>query len=411
MDCIIQAFTGVYRAKSAYTPSEVLTGIHTVLGTLPARAVIVGWHTDAALYRELIKEVHDRGKEIYIWLPVFSETSAIPGAIPAMDFLGEPHAGTGSGEEDFSFLCPSHRQNLDAVKRIYDEHFGTLGFDGVFLDKIRYSSFGNGFAPAMGCFCDACKRVYAENGVDTETLMLLLKQKDKPFFAPTALDRMRYVFDNPLVDRFFRVRAKIITDAVSELADWFHAEGLKVGLDVFAPVFAYLVGQDIGALARGADFIKPMIYRVTDAPAGLPYECRRMRDELRAHGCEIGHRIEDLWGVKDFCGEASLRAQLGRLKRTPCPVYVGLEVNYKPGVCETDEAYVTGSARLIADSGLGCVLSWDVLSDTKDHKRLSIEGEKRSQNYFGPRHSQQRKRRRCSRFHTWEKHLRLWFFV
>ena len=366
MQYIIQAFTGAYE-KALWKPREILDRITAIMDTLPVQAVIIGWHTDAALYKELIDEVHKQGKEIFLWLPVFSEMSSVQNVFRAIDFSGTPHAGTVHEDEDFSFLCPSRGQNVDAVKGIFENYFSMLDFDGVFLDKIRYSSFGGGFRSAMGCFCDECKRTYAQNNVNLDKIISLMRVKEKPFLVPNALEEMRYTFEHPLFDSFFRVRADIIAGAVSELADWFRMRGLKVGLDVYAPVFAYFVGQDIAALSRSADFIKPMLYRATDAPAGIPYESRRMREELCANGCEEDGQIERLWGAEDICGTLSLQAQIEKLKRVSCPVYIGMEVNYKPGVCSADEAYVTDTIGAIKRGGLGCVLSWDVLSDTRNH--------------------------------------------
>ena len=371
MEYVIQAYTGSYTGKSVHAPDGILRRVSSIMDMLPVKAVIIGWNTGAPLYPALIDEVHRRGKEIYIWLPVFSEMSAFPGGHPAIDYLGAPHAravtGSDDSGEDFAFFCPSREQNADRVKRIFEDHFNAPGFDGVFLDKIRYSSFGNGFAPAIGCFCDSCRYVYQENGVDVEDLLSLLRERRAMLFAPAALTGMRYTYEHPLVDRFFRVRAGIVTKAVLSLTEWFKARGFAVGLDLFAPLFAYQVGQDIAALSGKADFIKPMLYRVTDAPAGIPYESRRMREEFRAQGCEAGGVIERLWGVDGLCGESALQAQTERLKQAFCPVYIGMEVNHMPGVCMTDKAYVTGTACAVAESGLGCALSWDVLSDTRDH--------------------------------------------
>ena len=375
MDCMVQAFTGVYGCPTPRTPDEILERVGYVLDLLPAQAVIIGWHSDRALYEALIDEVHMRGKKIFLWMPVFSEMSSFEGIVSAVDFHGVPHARAGLGDEDFSFLCPSHKQNLDKMKGVFENHFSGLRFDGVLLDKIRCSSFANGFESAMGCFCDACEQKYRENGVDLESILALMCDKNRSFLAPTALHGMRYTFDDPDLDAFFQVRADIITKAVLSLVDWFQERDLAVGLDVFAPVFAYWVGQDIEILAQKSDFIKPMLYRVTDAPAGLPFESRHMREELRAHGCCMDGCLENLWGVDDLCGDKTLQLQMEQLKRLPCPTFVGMEINHKPGVCSADEFYVRNTANLIANSGLGCVLSWDVLSDTQNHLDiLAMEG-------------------------------------
>ncbi|MCL2486839.1 MAG: hypothetical protein FWE86_04490 [Oscillospiraceae bacterium] len=363
MEYIIQAFTGGYKSKSPWTPREVLTRISSVMDILPVRSVIIGWNGRTELYYPLIDEVHRRGKKIFAWLPVFSEMSAFDEAFRAVDFAGASHGGAKvSGDDDFLFLCPSRRQNIELAIRVYKDCFAKSDFDGIFLDKIRYASFGNGFNAAMGCFCGECRREYQKRGIDHEKIIALLGGEEKPFLSPAALEGMRYRFDDPLIDGFFRARADIISSSVFELTDWFKGRGLAVGLDVYAPVFAYYVGQDISALSQKADFIKPMMYRITDAPAGVPYEHRRMRQELGACGCGIDGRLEGLWGVDDICGDSAFRAQAEGLKQARCEINIGIEVNDKPGICVSDGAYAAGTIDMIDKSGLGCVLSWDVLS-------------------------------------------------
>lgn len=47
---------------------------------------------------------------------------------------------------------------------------------------------------------------------------------------------------------------------------------MKVGVDTFAPFIAYFVGQDIEKISELVGFVKPMMYRITQGPAGLPLE-------------------------------------------------------------------------------------------------------------------------------------------
>ena len=289
----------------------------------------------------------------------------------------------GGADDDFTFACPSDAANIRLAARKYDAHFSGCGFDGVFLDKIRFSSFGNGFLSGMGCFCQRCRDFYVGEGVDVGAFLAMMGQEDKSFLVPCARRGMRYSYSDPVVDSLCRARAKLIARSVGEAASAFRRRGLTVGLDVFAPALAYFVGQDIEALAGIADFIKPMAYRVTDSPAGIPYETRRMREELGSNGCQkIEGAIEALWdtddlagddcfveqlkelaGVKGLAGAQGLAGVAKELAGAPCEFYSGLEVN-KVDVCAADAAYVERSLGAIEASGIaGCVLSWNVLAD------------------------------------------------
>ena len=42
-----------------------------------------------------------------------------------------------------------------------------------------------------------------------------------------------------------------------------------VGADIYAPFLAYHVGQNTKKISEVVDFIKPMMYRYTEAPAGM----------------------------------------------------------------------------------------------------------------------------------------------
>jgi hypothetical protein len=186
--------------------------------------------------------------------------------------------------EDFSFTDPEDPKILQTVLDTYDARFGGLGFGGVFLDRIRYPADGRDH----GANCGA------------------------------------------------------VTGAVAALSAEFRKRGLKIGLDVFAPFLSRRVGQDIPALSNYADFVKPMMYLRTDAPAGIPYETRTMPDKP-----DLAHCRRDIAGL----AEASA-----------CPVYAGVEWNVVPGIADPDPPYLRDSLSAYAEAGArGFVLSWNAL--------------------------------------------------
>ncbi|MCL1810327.1 MAG: hypothetical protein FWG42_11280 [Clostridiales bacterium] len=360
MRTIVQAFTGGLYGPASYTDRDTEKLI-SAIDRFSAESAIIGWNAGAP-YDKITSALHELKKEVFLWLPVFSELGGE--AVAAVDFLGGKHVGAVSGaDDDFTFACPSEPVNIGLAAAHFDRHFKDCGFDGVFLDKIRFSTFGNGFASGMGCYCKRCRDYYSQEGVDMGKFMKLMGHSSKGFLIPEALHGMGYTFENALIDKLFRARAKLITESVAKVAAMFRQRGLKVGLDVFAPPFAYLFGQDTEALAGCADFIKPMIYRVTDAPAGVPYEARHMKAELAANGCSIGDRLEALWGTDDLSSEECFRAQLAQLAKLPCRVYSGVEVN-KTDFCATTAEYVEETIKTVKESNIaGCVLSWNVLSE------------------------------------------------
>lgn len=154
-------------------------------------------------------------------------------------------------------------------------------------------------------------------------------------FDGVFLDRIRYGTPSSDIDR-----AERITAAAQELIDYFHSKFLKVGLDLFSPHLAPYMGQNSTALGKISDFIKPMMYWATNAPAGIPYEEAVFEKVL---GRKI--KYED--------------AQLSELA-SACTVYPGIEVNNIDGICSTTPSYVVEKINYFKHCNCkGAVLSWN----------------------------------------------------
>ena len=139
---------------------------------------------------------------------------------------------------------------------------------------------------------------------------------------------------------------------MDEIIRYFKGKGMAVGLDLFAPAVSWFVGQDYSLLAKSADFIKPMLYRRTDAPAGIRYEYSMMKKCL-----------PDAKGWDPLPAEkALLETQLEAIRNVPCGRYPGIEINDDEQLVQTDEAYITESIAAIRDCGFeGAALCWDVM--------------------------------------------------
>ncbi len=186
---------------------------------------------------------------------------------------------TASSDEHFEFVSPE--VGTGHVITEYETVANDAPFDGVFLDRIRY-------------------------GVPSDNL----------------------------------ARAENITRAASELTEYFHSKKLKVGLDLFAPHLAPFMGQDSQMLGRIADFIKPMMYWSTTAPAGIPYEEKVFNEKLHR---KIEYNENMLKELSSYCN-----------------VYPGIEVNNIKGICSTTPDYVYEKIEYFKRSNCkGAVLSWN----------------------------------------------------
>lgn len=338
-DYILQICTGGWNNQN-YTTEQILDRLETVTEMLPVEKVIIGWNLEAEPYRLIGEYLHSRGIEMILWLPVFSEIGHIEEAEQSVDLWGvmtEPY-NLQEGE-DFTFYCPSSEKNIAAVKNIYGKHFAGCGFDGVFLDKIRTASYVAGQSGVLSCGCDECMAIYAENGVKIEELK--------------AAASSGIVVGDSNMDAFLKAKAEIVSKSVGDLADWFHSKGLSVGLDLFAPALAEIVGQDYASLSGKADFIKPMMYRRTDAPAGIGFEMRAFDPSFSNDVLTKEYLLDELRKASEL---------------SKCPIYPGIEINYREDIAKTSPEYVVESLQAVREAGLpGAVLAWDIMLAPDSH--------------------------------------------
>lgn len=210
-----------------------------------------------------------------------------------------------------------------------------------------------------GCWCPHCQDIYEKNGVDTERVRAMAEEENMERFIPSALERGIYRYRDQDIDRLMAAKRQIITSQVGALCERFHSRGLKVGADTFAPSIADFVGQDIDALAEKVDFVKPMAYIRTDAPAGIPFE-------LRALGDSIKKRIDELWEGDTGSMETLVR-QMQELKGRGYAVAPGIDANRIEGICDADTTYVKDFLRKLDLAGIDrAVLSWNILQISKE---------------------------------------------
>ena len=195
MKYILQIFTGPWQAKTE-TPEAIIRKLDEINARLPVTKVIIGWNTDASLYRKVGAYLHGKGIQMLLWLPVFSEVSAIAQPDEAQDVFGRAIITPIEQEgEDFVFGCPSSLHNLQIAKNIYEQYFSDCGFDGVFLDKIRSQSFVSGVPGVLSCGCKRCRKAYLDQGVDIAAVKALYEERKVQRGCPFTEDIRRRLSD------------------------------------------------------------------------------------------------------------------------------------------------------------------------------------------------------------------------
>ena len=352
-------FTGSWHSAKAGA-GDIMRRIDAICSRITVDKVIIGWRCDPSLYGEIGAFLHGRGIKMLLWLPVFSEISAIETPDEALDIFGKAVVTPIQQEdEDFTFCCPSSRRNIQIVEGIYEKHFSACGFDGVFLDKIRSQSFVSGVSGVLSCGCERCRQAFRKRGVDIDAVRKLYAEKQSAFFemASFPMDG-RFTLNEELATRFFEAKEEIIAEAVSDVSGYFKDKGMIVGLDLFAPVVSRFVGQNYPLITKNADFIKPMLYRMTNAPAGIAYEYA-LFEKYASNGRERGKLPMD---------RAFLDTQLEAIRDAACEKYPGVEINYREDIARTNAGYIAETLAAIKAFGFeGAALCWNVMLAPEAH--------------------------------------------
>ena len=367
----VQIFSGSFLEKAA--PYKIVEKkLISCLSRMPVNKVIMGWAPDKELYQRTAEFLTKRNIDFYLWFPVFSETGSLEKLSPLIDIRGQRLECR--SDEEFSFCCPNSK-NVKKILNIFEREFSSVYFDGVFLDRIRYPSFANshGAAGVLSCFCPECRAAYKRENFNIENIKAALDVPESDIFTITRYQgNGNYLFKNTALSVFFRLKAKIIYKSLEQMCKFFRERNYGIGFDVFAPFLSPFTGQDLVSLSGLCDFIKPMMYRVTCAPAGLPYETgyllrqtgaqkQNFYKSLRINQQAAENENSDI-EKKSFNLAFSARELKGFSAASACPVYAGIEINRVKNFAEADPAYIEETIKAYAKTGIrGLALSWNLL--------------------------------------------------
>ena len=318
--------------------------------------VMLGWNPKANV-DEIIDFLKQRGIEVYLWLPVFS---GLDGFAPLIGTDGTPvvHSYKAEKGERFDFGCPANPDNIEHIKNSFETNFGNGHYDGIFLDKIRFPSFISGTSPVFSCFCPYCSPIHKLTG-DFE-----LSDGENPLSISSYND-LKYKIDDERLAALFAYKAGVVTSAILQLIEYFREKGFKIGLDLFAPYLSFFVGQDYAKLAPHADFIKPMFYRKTNAPAGLPFELDMYaaafggsRDMIEKRK----HYLLSILNAKEI-DAGFINREINDINNVlgKCKHYAGIEINYNDRIAQITAEYIEENITRLKNVD-GFALSWDLCS-------------------------------------------------
>lgn len=380
-----------HSAREDLSVASVRKAVQDAQDIIPSSIIITGAREMPEIFNELFQMRAANDSEVYIWYNLLSD---YPGQAPAesvVNYRGETSAGWqgwgSSGnvqvEESFVFSCPNNpgarRKTLAGMEYLLREY----PFDGVFLDKFRFPSPAvGGLEMVFSCFCPYCQNKARSQGLDLDEV-----RSELMHWSPSDLVDVRpheNLFDaliknKPALKKFRQFRIASIYELVEDVRKLTTTLGRRLGLDLFTPLFAPLVGQDYKALRALADWAKPMIYRFTFGPAGYRLEAKSLVDDLQKI---FGLPLES---ILDWVGQyypdvnrhnydqmVAQSTPLSWIRHemqqaiplfNPKPVYMGLETVSFPDIIEVTPAQVREMMKLGIESGVqGAVVSWDLLN-------------------------------------------------
>lgn len=343
------------------------------------------WSKDTDNLGRLASICAREGVSQYLWYPMLADT---PARFEAKDFQVVAAVESGrsqileaqkAGGEEFAFLCPNRVGGEERFLELFEETLDLADFAGVFFDRIRFPSPANGLKEILTCVCDDC--LERSGGVIESLrgdLQRLLKEPGKAVGVEAMPGILRELFAS--IEEAIVFRTTSVSALLADYARAARKRNLDIGIDLFPPSLAKLVGQDYTELSRHVDWIKPMIYCKTMGPAGLPMELLSLAKILRELNGNISER-DSLWVLEQLTG-LDLPESFGELaskgltldnydreleklesldRGGAVRIYPGFEAVAFPPVCSVDPAIVGEYVRRTLNRGYrGFTLSWDI---------------------------------------------------
>ena len=363
-------------------PQVAAARLREALARLPFDRVLIGWNLPAAILGACAEECARAGAALYRWHPLLTgdASMAVRSEWQTVALNGSPVPGF-QGMPEFTFLCPNRPAAAEAALQHLDRALASGPYQGVFLDRIRFPSPSSNPPASFGCFCSDCQRAASQEGLD---LLAARSEIASALRTPAGARRLIRSLLSPATDpsrdptlaSVLDFRERAINRFVARAVEIARHRGLAVGLDVFSPALARMVGQNLTDLARLADWVKIMSYAHTFGPAGLPFELLGLADWLveqrdTAEG-EALALLAEATGLPLPADRASLRhaglppealrREVMRARQAGPGVWLaGIELVEIAGVAELDEAQIRADLAAVRAAGAdGLVLSWDL---------------------------------------------------
>ncbi len=211
----------------------------------------------------------------------------------AVDITGRPQVWFSSG-------CPNSQVLRDGNLKSYEKMAATPGIAGILVDGCRFASPASGMGPFFTCFCETCRKKAGGLGFDFDRIQrdvralydsltgkASAKRSGRAAWLETPVGVVEYLVTHPGVLDWLRFRRTCATEHFRAIGKIIHGAKLRMGVYIFTPSLAPLVGQSYVELRTFVDVFAPMIYRnypKRPGPACLNWELTILPEELGLAG-------------------------------------------------------------------------------------------------------------------------------
>lgn len=207
----------------------------------------------------------------------------------AVSVTGEPVVWFNSG-------CPNNPEIREANLEAYRGMASTDGVEGVLVDGCRFASPASGLEAFFTCFCDTCRKKAGALGFDFDAMkrdagalhaLVTRKDGEAPGWLATPVGLAEWLTEHPGILAWLRFRRACSTEHFRAIEKIIHGAKREMGVYVFTPSLAPLVGQSYRDLRDLVDVFAPMIYRnypKRPGPACLNWELTILPEEAGVEG-------------------------------------------------------------------------------------------------------------------------------
>lgn len=243
-----------------------------------------GFNVVVAGGKETIAAVRAAGMRSWLCGGAFGLPNPGDDAHKAVDIQGAPQVWFNSG-------CPNSPALRAKCLKDYEKMARTEGIEGILVDGCRFASPASGLNPFLTCFCGACRGKAAQLGFDFEAMQrdvaalhdALTTAEAGSAWLATPVGAAEWLTRHPGVVEWLAFRRACVTEHFRALSGVIHGAGLEMGVYIFTPSLAPLVGQSYHDLKQFVDVFAPMIYRNYPKRPGiacLNWELAMLPEEL-----------------------------------------------------------------------------------------------------------------------------------